>query len=363
MSDLDRHATFAELLARVKYNISRTSLPRHAALVQLRQQYAGINLAVTYTTESWGPTYYVYPGSLTTNLINHWTLASFETASGTGGVRPSVGTVTGTINGGPTTSTFDDLVKNGGRRRYFTVFDGDGDFINLGDITSFDGEASISIGFRLRPDSIDSSQDRVFPYSFPISFDNADGVIISRWPASDTNKQFYISALENGAIRAVFSTDATGGRAWGLTSSAQLATDTWDDVLVVYNGGGSANADRLQIYVEGASQTLTFNGTIPTSLRAVSGDVLIGRRENDTTDDYAGDLYDLAYWSTNLSSAQAATWDADSITDRIIAGTWKIAGDLDTYNTATTRTMMPAKTNRSIRKAPMDHRQLATLIS
>jgi len=40
----------------------------------------------------------------------------------------------------------------------------------------------------------------------------------------------------------------------------------WHHVAVNYNGSGSTNANKLQIYYDNVQQTVTFNGTIPSSI-------------------------------------------------------------------------------------------------
>ena len=37
----------------------------------------------------------------------------------------------------------------------------------------------------------------------------------------------------------------------------------WHNIVIDYNGGGLANADRLKIYLDSEQKTLTFSGTIP----------------------------------------------------------------------------------------------------
>ena len=59
-------------------------------------------------------------------------------------------------------------------------------------------------------------------------------------------------------------TDA--GNHFGITTNADLVAGNWYFLVVVYDGNGATNADRLNIYINGTQQTLTFDGTIPATL-------------------------------------------------------------------------------------------------
>jgi hypothetical protein len=61
--------------------------------------------------------------------------------------------------------------------------------------------------------------------------------------------------------------------------TAMLANQTWTHAAMVFDGGGSANADRLKLYKDGVSQTVSFSGTIPSTIPDGGAAVfVIGRR-------------------------------------------------------------------------------------
>ena len=52
--------------------------------------------------------------------------------------------------------------------------------------------------------------------------------------------------------------------AYGLSATGLVSADTWYNALVVFDGSGATNADRLKLYINGNPITLTYTGTIPT---------------------------------------------------------------------------------------------------
>lgn len=63
-------------------------------------------------------------------------------------------------------------------------------------------------------------------------------------------------------------------------TAASTWTTGWHHVTFTYDGSGATNADKLKLYIDGVAKTLTFNGTIPTSLVDGTGPLRIGDFEN-----------------------------------------------------------------------------------
>jgi len=69
---------------------------------------------------------------------------------------------------------------------------------------------------------------------------------------------------------AVFLSDASNTH-WGYTTNGAHGTNSWEHWVFVYNGSLSGNSNRLKVYKNGATQSLTFFGTIPASITGHSG--------------------------------------------------------------------------------------------
>ncbi len=309
---------FETLLAQLKYNVSRTTLPDDAAITQIRKEVLnfGLSIAILNISNSWGAAYLVYPGWNTTDLQSWWRLQSHEVVTGASGVRDSHGSLDGTINGNPVEDNYDfitsvakaSVLQTRDRNVEFLTFDGSGDYINLGDITAFDGAATFTIGFRFRPDTLTDQY-----------------ALIARWPSADGDKQFLIemnTTNSPGGIEVTFATDGVGGTASIYITTPNLVADTWYNVIIEYVGGTPV----AFIYIDGTVVSVTTSGTIPSTLQTVADDVLIGRREDDTAKDFAGDMYDVAWWNTQLSGPDITLWEEDDIDDRIVIGFSRIPG-------------------------------------
>jgi hypothetical protein len=57
----------------------------------------------------------------------------------------------------------------------------------------------------------------------------------------------------------------------------------WHQLFSVYNGSAGTNATKLISYLDGVSKTISFSGTIPSSLASNANNFLIGKRHYDAT--------------------------------------------------------------------------------
>ncbi len=98
---------------------------------------------------------------------------------------------------------------------------------------------------------------------------NTDTVVVGS-KGTSTTAQFYM-VYTDGVIKCKV---ANGGDTFGTFTRAN---DTnWHFYAMVYNGAGATNADRLKLYVDGTEQTLSYTGTIPSTLHSDSNPYTIG---------------------------------------------------------------------------------------
>jgi len=169
--------------------------------------------------------------------------------------------------------------------RYALDFDGSNDYIDCGSVSAIPSATELSVSFWANTDS--TSQNQV------VFGDNSSAPIFSFEYWGSLNRMYF----EYG----------TGTFAY-LTLTDVVTAGTWHNVVLVYNGSGASNTDKVKIYVDGVdkSSLLTYvpavNG-IPASLSASIGDFWIGNGQNYNQPFY-GKLSNASIWNTALTSAQ-----------------------------------------------------------
>ena len=122
------------------------------------------------------------------------------------------------------------------------AFDGVDDYIELGSISHLQNatEYSISSWFK---SPLNNLYQVIWGW-----FDGADGYL-------------QLLLISDGSFVVYNYRTST---AYGLSATGLVSADTWYNALVVFDGGGATNADRLKLYINGNPITLTYTGTIPT---------------------------------------------------------------------------------------------------
>ncbi len=59
--------------------------------------------------------------------------------------------------------------------------------------------------------------------------------------------------------------------------SSILETDKWYHLAMTYDGTKPTNAEKLNLYIDGIAETLTFTGLIPSSTSTNSASFIIGK--------------------------------------------------------------------------------------
>lgn len=87
---------------------------------------------------------------------------------------------------------------------------------------------------------------------------NTNRGIVGSW---QTTNRWTVSTEGSGKPRLYFDSVSNYGE-----SDAAISVGAWTHVVAVYDGGGATDADKVQIYLNGTLRTLTFAGTIPTTI-------------------------------------------------------------------------------------------------
>ena len=157
-----------------------------------------------------------------------------------------------------------------------TSFDGNGDYIDCGDINDMDGASKITIaGWAKRLES----NDRV-------TFEKSTG----------TGDRIGLNLDTDGVLYANVGTGSGG--AWAYAS---LSGTDWNHIAMVYDGTQADNATRLNIYINGVKQSSSYGNTIPATTASSEGTFKIGRAINNSSYSSTGSATNVAVWSRALT--------------------------------------------------------------
>jgi len=124
---------------------------------------------------------------------------------------------------------------------------------------------------------------------------------------SGTNR---IAIQTGGGDNSLYIMVGNGSNTYGQTATNTVAAGQWYHIAVVFDGTQSTNAARLTLYINGVAKTLTFTGTIPSSVSSTNTAAFLAGSETTTsTNTYLnGKIDEIRVWNTALSQATIQTW-------------------------------------------------------
>jgi hypothetical protein len=91
--------------------------------------------------------------------------------------------------------------------------------------------------------------------------------------------------------------------AYTNTATGFLTNNTWYHLAVVYDGSQSANADKIQLFVNGVKRNLFIVGTIPSSIPSTASHVTLGS-VSDSARFFTGSISDVRIYTRPLSISE-----------------------------------------------------------
>lgn len=82
----------------------------------------------------------------------------------------------------------------------------------------------------------------------------------------------------------------------------EFVANRYNGLVVVFDGTGATNADKLKVYINGRKRTLTFSGTVPTIKAATTATF---NYANPGVYNFYGKMDDVAFWKGTLTDSQA----------------------------------------------------------
>lgn len=219
-----------------------------------------------------------YFNSLENGLVAHWKMDEASWNGTTGEVLDStLSNYDGTSVNGATTAA-----AGFGRSGSFA---GDNDSINAGDVTELNSATNFSVSQWVYITDV-SAQDRLFHKAIDGSND------ISIAPYYQTTQRIYFEI-------------GNGSNSYGYwDSTGVISNNTWNQIVAVYDGAGTTNADKAKLFVNGVQRTLTFTGTIPsTTANLATYNLNLG--SGNATDYFTGKLDDVRIYNRTVTQEEA----------------------------------------------------------
>tara|TARA_B100000131_G_scaffold87687_1_gene84525 strand:- start:4867 stop:6759 length:1893 start_codon:yes stop_codon:yes gene_type:complete len=156
----------------------------------------------------------------------------------------------------------------------------------------------------------DGTKDEPFSVSMWLkasSFGSGLGVPIGSCDADNTsNRQWLIQVNSSGNLKVVLYDNSAGAYVWKTTNSGVLNIDTWEHVVLTYDGrSGTSATNGVKVYVNLEESTYYAPSAIGTysAMDGISqAKITVGAHIPSSTWCFAGSIADVAIWNKVLSS-------------------------------------------------------------
>jgi len=196
------------------------------------------------------------------------------------------------------------------------ALDGVDDFVDVGYVAELNNASTFTYSGWYKQTTID--QER-----FLMGFFVSAGNWFALYTWSDGN--MYIHFKDGGVNK------------YGVFDYSTLVTaNAWFNIVIVFNGSNSTNADRLKCYINGAQATLSFVGTQPITTPSGANNLTLGKMDS-FTQTWLGGADELALWNTDESANVSTIYNGGVPNDLTSLSplSWWRCGDSDTSPTLT----------------------------
>ena len=160
-------------------------------------------------------------------------------------------------------------------------FNGSGDYIDLGDLSN-------------------------------IGISNASAVSVSLWFNKNGNGNYVLFELKDGSSKIALQS-YQANRLYIYINNRNYYVDTtvangdWHNIILVFDGSGADNADKLKLYFNGSNITGgTYSGDVPASVGAFTSSMTSNIGRTPSTAYFDGYISNASIWDTALTSAQVS---------------------------------------------------------
>jgi hypothetical protein len=170
----------------------------------------------------------------------------------------------------------------------------------------FNGSTSkVAIGHPATLANIFNAGGSFSGWVYPTDVVTAADRVYDKLPASTHGHHLYLSSKSGGVCYLTFAVGWSGGSANWITTDRAVTVNTWNHIVVTYNGSSTAN-DPI-CYINGATVALTESSSPSGSIGNDTNDDLYLGATDGTTRTLTGSMDDLAFFSQVLTAAQVKT--------------------------------------------------------
>lgn len=176
---------------------------------------------------------------------------------------------------------------------YSMIFDGVNEYVQCDTITELSNVGSFSISLWVKHTSLPATNRALRLYTSSTA-----------WIEIMTNSGQGLLVVSNGSTT------------YGTFPASTFTTGTWQHLVMVFDGSGGTNADKLKGYVDNSNKTLTFTGTIPSTTATYTTEKFdIGRGFNGGSY-FNGSIDEVSIFDYALDSSQVSSlYNSGSPTD------------------------------------------------
>ena len=158
----------------------------------------------------------------------------------------------------------------------------------------------------------DGSDDYINVSNFT-ELSNLSQASISLWFNRDTDQNLVLMDLKDGsngrlALQSYLSNTLyiyLNGKSYNISPSPSTSTNNWYNMVLVYNGSGSTNADKLKLYLNSIEQTGgSYSGTVDSSIGSFGVNTYFEIGRTPTTAHFNGEINLIHIYNRALSAEE-----------------------------------------------------------
>lgn len=192
----------------------------------------------------------------------------------------------GNGNNGSVSEAMPTNDRNGNPNAAYS-FDGVNDLIDYGNITSLNGQSALTISVWFK-----SSGNVFYSRILGKELDQDDQNGFTLQYSTNNGSNLRVNMRNNANVQ-------------GDNSTLTIVNDQWYHAVIVFDGNGNTDSDKLKLYVDGTEVLLAYSGTLPSSTSTNTYPFYVGNMNGSITESpWHGDIDDIGIWNVALTQEE-----------------------------------------------------------